>query len=147
METTPRTAYAGFWRRVVAAFIDSAVAVAAGNVLGFAVGILAAGTGGNPQSRGWLLGILLASLAFGWLYFALLECSRIQATLGKRAMGIQVTDLGGGRISFEHATGRYFGKYVSLAILGIGFLMVAFTAKKQGLHDILARTLVVKAAA
>ena len=59
-------------------------------------------------------------------------------------MGIIVTDLEGRRIGFGKATGRHFAKILSALILGIGFLMVAFTQRKQGLHDILAGTLVVK---
>ena len=81
-----------------------------------------------------------------WLYFALLESSAKQGTLGKMALGIRVTDLDGNRISFGRATGRYFAKFISAIILYIGFIMAAFTAKKQALHDIIASTLVIKPA-
>lgn len=73
-----------------------------------------------------------------------MESSAKQATLGKMALGIVVTDLEGARIGFGRATGRYFAKILSGLILGIGFLMAAFTERKQGLHDIIAGTLVVK---
>lgn len=79
-----------------------------------------------------------------WLYHALMESSAKQATLGRMALGIRVTDLNGNRIGFGRATGRYFAKILSALILGIGFLMAAFTAKKQALHDIPAGTLVVR---
>ena len=79
-----------------------------------------------------------------WLYYALMESSPKQGTLGKMAIGLKVTDLSGNRISFGRATGRYFGRILSGLILDIGFLMIVFTAKKQGLHDIIAGTLVVK---
>jgi uncharacterized RDD family membrane protein YckC len=79
-----------------------------------------------------------------WLYFSLLESSSWQATLGKKALGLEVTDLAGRRISFGRATGRFFAKYISAIILMIGFLMAAFTEKKQALHDILAGTLVIR---
>jgi uncharacterized RDD family membrane protein YckC len=59
------------------------------------------------------------------------------------ALGIVVTDAQGQRVSFARATGRYFGKIISSIILYIGFIMVAFTEKKQGLHDIMADCLVV----
>jgi uncharacterized RDD family membrane protein YckC len=59
-------------------------------------------------------------------------------------MSIVVTDLQGNRISFARATGRHFAKYLSAFLLGIGFLMAAFTSKKQALHDFIAETLVVK---
>jgi uncharacterized RDD family membrane protein YckC len=70
--------------------------------------------------------------------------SEWQATVGKRVMSIVVTDLHGGRISFGRATGRHFAKYLSAFLLGIGFIMAAFTSKKQALHDIIAETVVVK---
>ena len=69
----------------------------------------------------------------------------MQGTLGKKALGMIVTDLDGGRIGFGRATGRYFAKILSALILGIGFIMVAFTQRKQGLHDLIASTLVYKA--
>jgi uncharacterized RDD family membrane protein YckC len=58
--------------------------------------------------------------------------------------GMKVTDLHGNRISFARATGRHFAKILSTMILFIGFIMVGFTERKQGLHDILAGTLVRK---
>ncbi len=87
---------------------------------------------------GLTLGILL-----NWFYFAGMESSRMQATWGKTLVGIAVTDLNGHKISFARATGRYFGKYISGIIVGIGFLMVCFTKKRQALHDMMAGCLVV----
>lgn len=78
-----------------------------------------------------------------WLYFALMESSTKQGTLGKIIIGIKVTDINGNRISFGRASGRFFGKYLSGLILCIGYIMAAFTEKKQALHDILANCLVV----
>jgi uncharacterized RDD family membrane protein YckC len=78
----------------------------------------------------------------GVLYFAVCESSAWQGTLGKLALGIRVTDLQGERISFPRALGRYFAKILSAIILGIGFLMVAWTQRKQGLHDMICDTLV-----
>ena len=94
--------------------------------------------------------IIFIALIFGliniiaeWLYYAMMESSKKQATLGKMIMGIKVTDLYGQKISFGKATGRYFGKILSGLILGIGYIMVAFTEKKQALHDILSNCVVV----
>ena len=70
--------------------------------------------------------------------------SPTQATLGKMACGIRVTDLNGGRISFGWATGRYFGKLISSLILCIGYLMCIWTSRRQCLHDLLAETLVLR---
>jgi len=60
------------------------------------------------------------------------------------ALSIKVTDLTGQRISFGRATGRYFGKFVSILILSIGYLMAGWTPKKQALHDRMFDTLVVR---
>jgi len=79
-----------------------------------------------------------------WIYYASLESSAWQATLGKKILGLKVTDLAGNRISFGRASGRFFGKILSGMILGIGFLMAGFTERKQALHDILAGCLVLR---
>jgi uncharacterized RDD family membrane protein YckC len=126
--------YAGFWRRVAAAILDGLIVGAV--TAPFTIGM----SGGNRYSTT----ASSISTVVSWLYSALMESSSKQATLGKMALGIRVTDLDGNRITFGKATGRYFAKILSALILGIGFLMVAFTQRKQGLHDILAGTLVVK---
>ena len=79
-----------------------------------------------------------------WLYFSLQEASVNQGTLGKRAFKIRVTDNDGNRISFIKASLRYFAKFISYIILGIGFLMMLRDAEHQTLHDKIARTLVIK---
>jgi uncharacterized RDD family membrane protein YckC len=123
----PPTHYAGFWRRFAAIIIDGIILGIVGAVLGAALG----------RSLGSSLNTLI-----GWLYFALMESSERQATLGKMALGIYVTDVEGRRISFAKATLRYFAKILSTLILFIGFIMAAFTARKQALHDMIANTLV-----
>jgi uncharacterized RDD family membrane protein YckC len=143
--------YAGFWRRFVASFIDSIILSVVGCVIGAIVGLLftlpQVATSGKvadeyaviAQAVAYLLGTVL-----GWLYFALMESSSMQATLGKMAIGLYVTDLNGQRISFGRATGRHFGKIVSGLILMIGYIMAGFTEKKQALHDIMASCLVTR---
>lgn len=101
-----------------------------------------AGLGAALFAIGILAG-LVVYLAGNWMYHTMMESSRHQATLGKMALGIKVTDLNGNRISFSRANGRFFGKWLSSAIMNIGYLMAAFTEKKQALHDILASCLVV----
>ena len=86
----------------------------------------------------------LIILVLEWLYYALLESSAWQATLGKKALGLEVTDLAGARVSFGRATGRYFARYISFFTIGIGYIMAGFTAKKQALHDMIAGTLVIR---
>jgi uncharacterized RDD family membrane protein YckC len=88
--------------------------------------------------------IAFISIVISWLYFALMESSKIQGTLGKMLLKIKVTDYDGNRISFARATGRYFGKIISGMIMMIGYIMAGFTEKKQALHDILASCYVIK---
>jgi uncharacterized RDD family membrane protein YckC len=89
---------------------------------------------------------LLFGTIVGWLYNALMMSGPNQATLGKKALGIKVTDTRGHRISFGRATGRYFAQYISGIILAIGYFMMLWDKQKQTLHDNIAGTLVVKQA-
>jgi uncharacterized RDD family membrane protein YckC len=73
-----------------------------------------------------------------------MESSSKQATLGKMALALKVTDLQGRRISFARATGRHFAKIISGMILLIGYIMAGFTERKQALHDMIAGTLVIR---
>lgn len=146
-EVSPAPPYAGFWIRVLAYIIDSLVLSVVFCPLGLVLG-LAGGASGLEDDSPEMLGINMllngVSVLAGWLYHGLMESSSWQATLGKRLLKLKVTDLDGHRISFGKATGRYFGQILSGMICGIGFIMVAFTEKKQGLHDMLAGTLVLK---
>ncbi len=91
-----------------------------------------------------LFGVPIVFLTFvPWLYFALMESSRRQATIGKAALGLAVCNLDGGRIGFGRATARYFASLLSMLTAGLGFLMAAFTARRQTLHDMIAGTVVV----
>ncbi|KPH60678.1 RDD family protein [Novosphingobium aerophilum] len=139
--------YGGFWWRVLAYFIDYFIVNIGIGILGmftgFGIGSIMSG-GANADMAAGLSMLLGAGLGLvcSWLYFAVLESSPWQATVGKLAVGVIVTDMHGNRISFLRATGRYFGKILSGLLLAIGFIMVAFTERKQGLHDVLASTLV-----
>jgi uncharacterized RDD family membrane protein YckC len=143
--------YAGFWRRFAALIIDemfiSIVVVGAeavlGAILGVNSGLRLAIFGGKQLGAVFALKFMGGTLIH-WLYWAGMESSAYQATLGKMALGLIVTDLKGEPIAFGRATGRYFGKIISALLLGIGFLMAGWTEKKQALHDIMAGTLVVK---
>lgn len=135
--------YAGFWRRVGAYLIDQfllfVVVFILSAIFGFAFFTVANPNSADPGSMyGAILGVVIS-----WLYYALMESSEKQATFGKQALGLVVTSTDHKRISFGQATGRYFARIISSLILGIGYLMVAFTEKKQGLHDMIASTLVV----
>jgi uncharacterized RDD family membrane protein YckC len=141
--------YGGFWIRVVAAIIDAIVVRVVAWPIGvlFGLGGLAGTLGGFPHGGLGLHllggGIVAVVIIFGsWLYEAFMLSSPYQATLGKMVFGMKVIDLSGNRISFGRATGRHFGKWISGMILCIGFIMVGLTERKQGLHDMLAGTLV-----
>jgi len=141
--------YAGFWRRLGAALIDGIIStVAAYAVLFIVATIFGTSVGWEDPSTGqdiaMLILIWMLWIAIPWIYWAAMESSAMQATPGKMAVGIVVTDLEGRKLSFRQASGRYFGKFISAIIFYIGFFMIAFTEKKQGLHDKMAGCLVVK---
>lgn len=145
-----RSAYAGFWLRVLAAILDTIIvqAVVTPVVILIVVVVRLAGAAvAMPGAAIHLVGAIASgTLGFGssWLYEALMESSSRQATLGKMALSLKVTDLGGQRISFLRATGRHFAKLVSIATLCIGYLMAGFTSRKQALQDFIAGTLVIR---
>jgi uncharacterized RDD family membrane protein YckC len=121
--------YAGFGDRLVATIIDGLILAIPNVILKLVL----------PEDVADLATVLM-----GWLYGALLESGDNQATLGKKAMNIIVTDLDGERISFGKATIRHFSKIISALLILIGYLMQPFTEKRQALHDMIAGTLVYK---
>jgi len=136
--------YAGFWRRFVALIIDSAVLFGFFFIIDSIITIFTAPLFVSSRMGASFAQTTILAALLGWLYYTLFESSSKQATLGKMAMGIIVTDLNGNRISFGKANGRYWSKIVSFLILYIGFIMAGFTEKKQALHDIIAKCLIVK---
>ncbi len=129
----PSLAYADFGQRLGALILDLLIVV---------VGLISADLILNSLLGEALAGF--ANLAAFWLYFALQESGPKQATFGKRALGIMVTDLNGNRISFGQATGRLFAHLLSHMLFFFGYLMVLWDARRQALHDKVANTLVVR---
>jgi uncharacterized RDD family membrane protein YckC len=82
-------------------------------------------------------------LFIAYPYFALMESSHWQGTLGKQAMRIKVTDTDGKQISFARATGRYFLKIISSIEFMLGYL-ICFSDQRQTIHDYLSQVLVVR---
>lgn len=123
------TVYGTFWERFAAAVLDCFILVIPNYLLQYILGDI---TGS------------VVSLVMCWIYYATLESGSHQATLGKRALNLKVTDVNGHRIGFGQATGRFFGRYVSTLILFIGYFMMLWDDKKQTLHDKMANTLVTK---
>lgn len=151
--------YAGFWLRFLAALIDGVILSFGTGVLlipmffltGFAANFEAFARRSRPDPSvvaGFLAMILMfvvLSVLVQWLYHAYLESGDNQATWGKQAIGIYVTDLQGNRVSFGRASGRFFGKIVTGMIpLAIGYIMAGFTERKQALHDMIASCLVLR---
>jgi len=149
--------YGNFFERFIAWIIDGIIlGLMQGFVIAPILGFLGFSIAINPDpsdeeifaflsalfSVGFI--VYLVFFVIGWLYFALLQSSSRQATPGKMAMGLIVTDVDGAQLSFAKATLRYFGKYISGAFMMIGYLMAAFTEKRQALHDFIANSIVIK---
>ena len=127
--------YAGFWARAAALIADIAIVTLFGLVLI---------VGASFASDAMALVAMAVCLSVALLYWPLLECSALQATFGKQLLGIQVTDMEGGRLSFVRSLLRNLAKIVSLLPLCLGFLPAGFTARKQALHDMIVSCLVVR---
>jgi uncharacterized RDD family membrane protein YckC len=142
--------YAGLWLRFCAFFIDIIILFIPVVLVLCGVGIVLAGAMGanafdeqtNDPIFNFVSNILFYVLT--WPYFALMESSSKQATLGKMALGLVVTDLSGQRLTFGRATGRHFGKILSGMCCLIGYIMTAFTDQKQALHDVISSCLVLR---
>lgn len=144
---------AGFWKRVAAYFIDYTIMTVFTYVVLIPLSILSAivgGISGSSNSAAGSIGMFL-TLGIGYLiifaanmmYPAWMHSSRYQATLGKMAVGIKVVRSNGERLTLGRAIGRFFAYLLSSITLCIGFVMAAFTERKQALHDIICDTLVV----
>ena len=159
----PAVRYAGFWLRVLAVFIDL-ILLAPAIELGKEICFLAVWQNSQrivaapPEDRTraedlatslamWRQVADFGTMVFfiGAPYYILTECSALQGTLGKRVLGLRVADLDGRRLRLGRASLRYAGRLVSAMPWQFGFVMAGFTSKKQALHDMLARTVVVVA--
>ena len=155
------TTYAGFWLRFVAYVIDCIIIYVVQSFLFIPLlgllGMSFASQMDNPENMSeaeaiGMVGSMMAvagttfllSSILGILYGTLMESSKYQATVGKMALGLKVTDVDGKNLDFVKALIRNIGKIISGMILFIGYIIAGFTEKKQGLHDIIASTLVVK---
>ena len=149
----PRVVYAGFWLRFVAWILDRILIGVVTRIVLFpssACPRCARSCADIPLRKTWrhwsgcLGALILVGLVLEWLYYSLMESSAWQGTLGKKALGLRVTDLQGNRVSFGRATGRFFARIISSFTLLIGYIMAGFTEKKQALHDIIASCLVIR---
>ena len=143
--------YAGFWKRFAAAWIDYLVTHVVSTIFAILYVFLyllpiaeSSGTQAliDTTTDAQILWVVMGQV-ITWIYYAIFEASNKQGTLGKLAVGIKVTDLHGNRIGLGRASGRYFDKFISATIIFVGYIMVTFTKRKQGLHDMLAGCLVI----
>lgn len=122
--------YAGFWIRFAATMIDAVIFAIVQSILEIFLG------------TGVIAQIIYTVLM--WVY-AVYMIVTYQATLGKMALGLRVERTNGDRVTYKRAILReVVGKTVSAIVIFIGYIMVAFTAKKQGLHDMIADTVVIR---
>ena len=153
----PESYYGGFWIRVAAYLIDSVLLSAATLPIFFAIAFPAvariiqqAQQSQEPQPEvigalfGAMFGFAVIAMIGHWLYESLLTSSRWQGTVGKKILGLKVTDDFGNKISFARATGRFFAKILSGWAMYVGFIMVAFMERKRGLHDVICSTQVIR---
>jgi uncharacterized RDD family membrane protein YckC len=160
-----RIHYGGFWIRFVASLVDGLIVSIPTTCLALILLAIIGGAtaahfhevfNGDPNEfatrfvafipafLGFVFLLIILSIVIQWLYYAMMESSERQATLGKMILHLKVTDMSGNRISFGRASGRYFGKVLNHLIpLAIGFIIAGFTEKKQALHDFIASTTVV----
>lgn len=137
---------AGFWIRAAAAFVDSLIVGALQGIILFLfaglLGLLLHGYDSDSMVMvclAWLLGS-----SIGVVYYVYFTAFGGQ-TPGKMALRIKVIRTDSSSLTLGRAFYREtLGKFVSGIILGIGYLMVAFDDKKQGLHDRMADTYVVR---
>lgn len=144
---------AGFWLRLIAYIIDTFIA----QIFTFTVACIGlmplccfkALLSDLPDCLKPLLPICIVvwilSFSFsGLLYFAWFESSSLQATPGKLVLGLIVTDLYGERLSFRRALGRNSAKCFSYLTCYMGFILAAFTERKQALHDMMSLAMVIR---
>ena len=154
--------YAGFWLRFVAYIIDYIIIAILQSVVIMPIfamlGLGFATTGGfdtSSMSEEDIIGMAVAfvsavsaamavSFVIQTFYFTLMESSKNQATVGKLALGLKVTDRSGNKLDFTKALLRQLGKIISGMVMLIGYIMAGLTEKKQALHDMIAGALVVK---
>ena len=148
-------AYGGFWRRLAAMFLDGLLL----NVVCFPISMMfmipmttsmqaMRSEDYSPENLAQFFGVYLmlalVSTVLSWLYCALMMASARQATGGMMALDLIATDLQGRKLSFARASGRYFASIVTSFTIGIGYLLMLFTERRQTLHDLIAGTLIVR---
>jgi len=144
--------YAGLWRRAAALAVDYIVLYIVCLLIGGSIAFIneiSWRPGASRDLRGapyFVAQLITFFILFivNWPYFTIFESSNLKATPGKLALGLAVSDLAGNKISFARANGRYWSKLLSVITFFVGFLLADITPKKQALHDIIAKTVVLR---
>tara|TARA_B100001996_G_C18337248_1_gene468735 strand:- start:44 stop:580 length:537 start_codon:yes stop_codon:yes gene_type:complete len=136
--------YAGFWHRVWAGLIDFVILYISSWIFSFGFGFMILANVSYEVYMYWTYGIGIVWIFVYLFYYVLFQMSSKQATLGMMVVGIKIYDEELNRVGFWRLTGRYFTTGLSNIILWIGFFMIGWTERKQGLHDIVARTIHLK---
>ncbi|HEX7814694.1 RDD family protein [Dyella sp.] len=161
--TTALEDYAGFWQRFAAWLIDGLILAVPAAILFVATGAadaymamlgkISSGSGMGSQEMNEALQAYvrasrpatIGSAVIGFVYYTLMEASRMQATLGKLALRLRVTDDKGQRVTIGRSATRNVVRLLTLLtglIPFICYLAVAWTQRRQGLHDLVAHTLI-----
>lgn len=129
--------YVGFWARVGASLLDTLLLMMVLVPLTYMLFGTVEPTGSKDILINWIIpGVIVIAL---WI--------RYGATPGKMAMGARIVDATTGKEpTTQQFLIRYLGYFVGLIPLGVGIFWVAFDRKKQGWHDKMAHTVVVKPA-
>lgn len=135
--------YAGFWMRLLAYVVDVILVYILSFVAGFVLGVIFLAAGADSNSTVTQAVIFLVAVGIALFYYIYFPSGAWQATPGKRICGIHIIREDGKRVTGPLALGRYLAYIISALPLGIGFIMVAFTDQKRGLHDMICGTRVV----
>ncbi|MCE1270437.1 MAG: RDD family protein [Acinetobacter sp.] len=130
--------YAGFWIRFAASIIDNIIIFVALIPIAMLLGWESTYSSRLSSGIDWLWQILVAVFfVFCWVKFA--------GTPGKRLLRLKVLDeRTGENITVGQGIIRYIGYFPAILVLFIGLIWVAFDSKKQGWHDKMAKTVVVR---
>jgi len=129
--------YAGFWYRFLAGIIDTIILICLSVVIGIIILVF------TNQIEFFLIADAVSPL-IAFFYFVLFQSSSKQATPGMMALNIKIYDEQFTRVGFWRLTLRYIATFWSAVFLLIGFFMIGWTKRKQGFHDIVARTIHLK---
>ncbi len=148
-------AYAGFWIRFAAKFIDGILLWVVNMATSVLLMLMILGSGNvlapkaDPNNLGafflyqgvTMLVNMLIALGYSWFMLA-----RYQATLGKLALGLKVVRADGAKLTSGRIVGRHFAEWISTLTLLIGYIMAGFDEpEKRALHDRICDTRVIKA--